>query len=92
MISEVGVAQSFHGLQGDPVEESHAGDATFIDGAKCDIGSCSRKAKAESPTSLIEFFSTFRCTFVELILTSLGAFAFLILLRAALLDALDELR
>jgi hypothetical protein len=88
---QVGVANRLHGLQGDPVEEGHFGDASLVDSASADIGSCSRNPDAEGPTSLSDFFSTFGCAFIELILTATGGFAFFVLFGAFVFDALLEL-
>lgn len=89
--SEVVVFQSLHGVHGDSVKKTDVFDASFVNSAKSNISSSSGKTQAESPASLVNFFTTFSCAFVEFVFTSFGGFAFLVLIRAIFLDTLNQL-
>ena len=84
------VFHSSHQAETHAVNFSNLSDAVLVDSTEGNVGSSSRNSKAESPTSLIQFFSTFCCTFLEFIFTSLGAFAFLVLVGASFFDTLDK--
>ncbi len=87
---EVGVIDGLHEVESDSVDNGNFSNAALVDSAGGNIGSGSGNCEAESPAGLVEFLSTFFSTFFELIFTSRGSLALLILIRTSLLNAFDE--
>ena len=80
----------FHEIESSLVEDADVGDATLVDGAGGDVGSSSRDADAEGPAGLSNLLSTLISALLELVLTSLGRLALIVLVFASILDALLE--
>lgn len=79
-----------HEVEADLVQNGNIGDASLVDGTGGDIGSSSRQANAEGPASLGNLLSTLLSALPQLVLTSRGSLALLVLVGTLSLDALQE--
>lgn len=85
-------ADGSHEVEAGNVEEVSIGDASLADSAGGNIGSGSRESKAKGPAGLGNLLAALIGAFLELVLTSTRSLALLVLIRALLLNALDQFR